>query len=156
MCREAERKHRWNSIINTCAHFDKLTHIYTHMHVDARTHTWSFNRWVNLVSSFCFGFFFPGPFREECEGCGVRAYEIAYIKCRNVFANGLEHIKLKMNSGSPRHHVALWLSLHFPFSLCSIIATAVTFRATVALCARLLCMCVFIRVCRYMCSGLLP
>lgn len=50
------------------------------------------------------------------------------------FSNGLEHIKLKMNSRSSRHHVERWISLHFPFSECSIITTAVTFIAGVCVC----------------------
>lgn len=50
------------------------------------------------------------------------------------FSNGLEHIKLKMNSRSSQHHVEWWLSLHFLFSECSIITTAVTFMVCTCVC----------------------
>lgn len=79
------------------------------------------------------------------------------------FSNGLEHIKLKMNSRSSRHHVERWLSLHFPFSECSIITTAVTFiaRVCVCLCAHTVCaiclnlsacMCAFMCACVCVCA----
>jgi len=70
---------------------------------------------------------------EKAVRTGVRIWNCLHYMLQ-CFSNGLEHIKLKMNSRSSWHHVARWLSLHFPFSECSIMTTAVTFIACVRLC----------------------
>lgn len=88
----------------------------------------SVNHHLNLVSSFR-----PVLRRGKLCGSCVRVWNCLHYMLQ-CFSNGLEHIKLKMNSGSSRHHVARCLSLHFPFSGCSIMTTAVTFIACVCLC----------------------
>lgn len=88
----------------------------------------SVNHHLNLVSSFR-----PVLRRGKLCGSRVRIWNCLHYMLQ-CFSNGLEHIKLKMNSGSSRHHVARCLSLHFPFSGCSIMTTAVTFIACVCLC----------------------
>lgn len=78
-------------------------------------------------------FILQGASDRKLWEAGVRRWNCLHYMLQ-CFSNGLEHIKLKMNSRSSRHHVERRLSLHFPFSECSIITTAVTFIARVCVC----------------------
>ena len=129
------------------------THTHTHTHtepqadISSRTLPGCVIFEVSQPSAKSGLFIQPGASHRKLWGVWWGAYEIAYIICCNVFPMGWNILSWKWISRSSRHHVARWLSLHFPFSECSIITTAVTFMA----CAR-------VRLCalccvRAICSG---
>lgn len=111
-----------------CPDTHKIMQTSTQTHSQAVLFLKPVNHQLNLVSLH-----FARRVGEKAARGGVRIWNCLHYMLQ-CFSNGLEHIKLKMNSRSSRHHVERLLSFHFPFPECSIITTAVTFIVCVCVC----------------------